>query len=96
MSIFDPRKEGAALTTPTHEGARPQKLVWLGNSQNIFTAGFSKVAEREFAVYDTRDLANPLIRKRLDDYAGIPYPFFDEDSKVLFIAGKGESAVSFF
>jgi hypothetical protein len=32
----------------------------------------------------------------LDDYAGIPFPYFDEDSKVLYIAGKGESAVSFF
>jgi hypothetical protein len=34
--------------------------------------------------------------KRLDDYAGIPVPFYDEDSKVVFIAGKGESAVSFY
>ena len=37
-----------------------------------------------------------MIKKRLDDYAGVPYCYFDEDSKVLFIAGKGESAVSFF
>jgi len=37
-----------------------------------------------------------LIKKRLDDYAGIPYPFYDEDSKVVYIAGKGESAISFF
>jgi hypothetical protein len=37
-----------------------------------------------------------LIKKRLDDYAGIPNPFYDEDSKVVYIAGKGESAISFF
>jgi hypothetical protein len=47
-------------------------------------------------VYDLRDLSQPLIKKRLDDYAGIPYPYFDDDARVLFIAGKGESAVSFF
>jgi hypothetical protein len=41
-------------------------------------------------------MSNPLIKKRLDDYAGIPFPYFDEDSKVLYIAGKGESAVSFY
>jgi hypothetical protein len=34
--------------------------------------------------------------KRLDDYAGIAFPFYDEDTKVVFIAGKGESAVSFY
>lgn len=37
-----------------------------------------------------------MIKKRLDDYAGIPFPFYDDDSKVVYIAGKGESAVSFF
>lgn len=57
LNIFDPRKEGPALSTSTHEGARPQKLTWLGNSSTIFTAGFSKVAEREYAVWDTRDLS---------------------------------------
>ena len=71
-------------------------MVWLGNSQNILTAGFSKIAEREYAVWDTRDMTQPLIKRRLDDYAGIPYPFFDEDSKVVYIAGKGETAVSFY
>lgn len=34
--------------------------------------------------------------KRLDDYAGVAFPFFDEDTKVVFIAGKGETAVSYF
>jgi hypothetical protein len=37
-----------------------------------------------------------LIKKRLDDYAGIPFTYFDEDSQVVYIAGKGESAISFF
>jgi coronin-1B/1C/6 len=41
-------------------------------------------------------MSAPLIKKRLDDYAGSPFCYFDEDSKVIFIAGKGESAVSFY
>lgn len=60
------------------------------------TCGFSKVSEREYGVFDTRDLSQPLIKKRLDDYAGVPFPFYDEDSKLVYIAGKGESAISFF
>lgn len=96
LNVFDPRKDGQALSTSTHEGARPQKLAWLGDSQTIFTAGFSKISEREYAIWDTRNISSPLIKKRLDDYAGIPFPHFDEDSRVLYVAGKGESAVSFF
>lgn len=47
-------------------------------------------------MFDTRDLSQPLIKKRLDDYAGVPFPFYDEDSRLVYIAGKGESAISFF
>jgi hypothetical protein len=34
--------------------------------------------------------------RKIDDYAGIPMPLFDEDTKVLFIWGKGESAIQFY
>jgi len=47
-------------------------------------------------VWDNRDLSKPMLMRRLDDYNGIAMPFFDEETKVVFIAGKGESAVSFY
>ena len=96
ITVFDPRKDGTTVQTLAHEGARPQKICWLGNNQTIFSAGFSKIAEREYAVWDIRDFSQPIIKKRLDDFAGIPYPHFDEDNNVLYISGKGESAISFF
>jgi len=96
LNVFDPRKEGQAMTANAHEGARPQKIVWLGDSSTILPTGFARTAERQYAVWDLRDMSQPLIMKRLDDYAGIPVPFYDEDSKVVFIAGKGESAVNFY
>jgi hypothetical protein len=34
--------------------------------------------------------------KRLDDYSGIPNLYFDEETRVVFIAGKGEQGVSFY
>jgi len=41
-------------------------------------------------------MSKPVVMKRLDDYGGIPYLFFDEDTRVMFVAGKGESAISYF
>ena len=60
------------------------------------SCGFSKLSEREYAIWDARDLAKPILKKKLDDYAGVPYPIFDEESGVVYIYGKGESAVSFY
>jgi len=93
---FDPRKEGKAMVATAHGGARPQKISWLGDSQHFMTTGFSKTSERQFAVFDTRDLSQQIVMKRLDDYGGIAMPLFDEDTGVVYIAGKGESSVSFF
>jgi len=70
--------------------------VWLGDSQHILTCGFTKLSEREYAVWDNRNFSAPLIKKQLDELNGIPYTYFDEEHKVVYVAGKGESAVSFF
>jgi len=46
LTVLDPRQEGSAIETSAHEGARPQKVVWAGNSTNLITVGFSKISER--------------------------------------------------
>ena len=96
LQFFDPRNNVACQSVGTHEGARPQKLIWLGDSQTIMSCGFSKLSEREYAVWDTRNFAAPLIKRRLDDYSGVPFTYFDEEHKVVYVAGKGESAISYF
>lgn len=47
-------------------------------------------------VWDARNFSTPLIKRRLDDYSGVPFTYFDEEHKVVFVAGKGESAISYF
>jgi hypothetical protein len=96
VNIFDPRKEGSVLSANTHEGTRPQKLAWLGQPNQVFTAGFSKIAEKEYAVFDLRDMSQPLVRRRLDEHAGIPFSYFDEETNLLYIAGKGETNINFY
>mmetsp|Transcript_2985 Transcript_2985/g.2830 ORF Transcript_2985/g.2830 Transcript_2985/m.2830 type:complete len:100 (+) Transcript_2985:64-363(+) len=62
----------------------------------FMTTGFSKVSERQYGIWDCRDLSQPLIMKRLDDFVGIPMLSFDEDTNVLFISNKGEQVTSFY
>jgi WD40 repeat protein len=97
LSVFDPRKEGnEVLQTNIHEGGKPQKLVWCGSSGNIFTVGFNKIAERQYAIWDPRNFSEPMIMKRLDEGSGSPFLHFDTDTNVVYVAGKGESAVGMY
>ena len=41
-------------------------------------------------------MTQPLVKRKLDEYSGIPFCFFDDDSKLLYIAGKGESDIGFY
>jgi WD40 repeat protein len=96
LSFFDPRKDTTCQKVSTHEGARQQKMIWLGDSQHIMTCGFSKLSVREYAVWDNRNFSAPLVKRQLDDYGGIPFSYFDEEHKLVYVAGKGESAISIF
>lgn len=96
LTVFDPRLEGSALNVGIHEGGKPQKLCWLGDSQTILTTGFSKTSDRQYGVWDIRDLSNPLCLRRMDDNTGVAFPFFDEDNKIVYIATRGETATSMF
>ena len=96
IRIFDPRAEENVLTCDSHEGARPQKVCWLGASDKILTTGFSKMSERQYGIFDIRDFSKPLVMKRFDENTGVLYPYYDEDTGLIFCVGRGENLISFF
>lgn len=52
--------------------------------------GFGKGAQREYAVWDPKKLSEPLLPYvSVDNSAGVIAPFYDEDSDLIFLAGKG-------
>ena len=96
ISVFDPRSGTESLqTSPGHEGARQQKLTWLGNSEQIFSVGF-QASERQFAIWDVRKFATPLVKRRLDEYGSVPFICYDEEHNIIFVSGKGESSTTMF
>lgn len=70
-------------------------MTWLGDSEHIFTCGF-EIVERQYAVWDVRNFATPVIKKRLDEYNSVPFLVFDEEHKIVFVSGKGESSTTMF
>ena len=56
LRTWDPRTLASSGETVAHEGVKCFKLVWLGDSNNILTCGFTKQSKREFRIFDIRDL----------------------------------------
>ncbi|CAD5214810.1 unnamed protein product [Bursaphelenchus okinawaensis] len=78
-----------------HEGIRPQRAVFV-NSDRIFTTGFTKRSERLYALRAQENLSQPLIEEEIDTSNGVLFPYYDEDSSIMYVAGKGGSAILYY
>jgi len=64
----------------------------------IISCGFGKTGtQRQFEVYDSRNLEAPILTpQKLDNGSGILMPFYDMDTDILFLAGKGDGNVRYY
>ncbi|KAF3846119.1 hypothetical protein F7725_003197 [Dissostichus mawsoni] len=96
MRVLDPRKGTLLLEKEkTHEGSRPVRAVFLSDG-NILTTGFSRMSERQVALWDPKNFAEPLCLQELDTGSGVLLPFYDPDTGVVYLCGKGESSIRYF
>lgn len=61
----------------------------MGDSNRIATTGFSKMSDRQLNIWDTDNLEKPLKSINIDTSSGVIMPFYDGDSNMLYLAGKG-------
>ncbi|KAK9321203.1 hypothetical protein V1517DRAFT_327054 [Lipomyces orientalis] len=98
IRIWDPRSEKVVVEGPGHAGAKNQRVVWMGEYDRIATTGFSRMSDRQVAIWDTTDIKKGPIGDffMLDSSAGICMPFYDEGTKCLYLAGKGDGNIRYF
>jgi len=72
------------------------RLAYLGRNDKLFSMGFSKTTERQFSLWDPRNLATAFKTENIDTSAGILMPFFDPDVNVLYLAGKGDGNIRYY
>jgi len=72
------------------------RVTFLGRRNKLFTMGFSKISERQFSLWDPRSLDKPLHTENIDTAAGILMPFYDNDTSVLYLAGKGDGNIRYY
>jgi coronin-1B/1C/6 len=96
VRIVDPRQKSIAGSAESHVGVKGGRAIWLGKHDMVLTVGFGKNAMREFKVFDIKKMDNELTTQNIDNCAGIVMPFYDEDSDLCFLAGKGDGAIRYY
>ncbi|CAL9694768.1 unnamed protein product [Knipowitschia caucasica] len=96
LRVIDPRR-GTVLKVKekVHEGTRPMRAVFLANGK-ILTTGFSRMSERQVALWDTKDLSEPMAVQEMDSSNGVLLPFYDPDTNMVYLCGKGDSTIRYF
>ena len=95
MYSYDPRSPSSVQQGNAHTGPKAIKLAWLDDNFYL-TSGFNKQAEREFAVWDSRNLQQAVTRGNLGDGLGVGHLYFDEQHNLLFTAGRGEMHIGIY
>lgn len=71
-----------------HAGTKASKVVFLGSSGRLLTTGFSRHSDRQYAIWSQHDLTVPLTCETIDSSSGVVFPFYDNDTNMVFLAGK--------
>jgi len=96
IRVVDPRSNSIAGEAVAHDGVKGSRAIWLGNTGKILSVGFSKTSDRQYAVWDPANLSASLTNENIDTASGQLMPFYDNDTTVLFLAGKGDGNVRFY
>lgn len=96
LRIFDPRTNKVALEAEGHQGTKGSRCVWMGGLDKIFTAGFTKLSERHYMIWDPKKFTEPIHNNQIDVSSGLLMPFYDEDTSVMYLAGKGDGNIRYY
>jgi len=95
VRVSDPRTGRNVFETLAHDGSKPSKMGWIAED-TIVTCGFSKMNDRQVSVWDLRNHSAPVKLVNVDQGSGVLYPFYDPDTKILFVAGKGDGNIRYY
>lgn len=96
LRVWDVRQGKPVHEAPGHTGAKNSRLVWLGEHNRFATTGFSRMSERQLALWEP-GRTDPIGGfHTLDSISGVCMPFWDDGSNCLYLAGKGDGNIRYF
>jgi len=96
IRVFDVRSGKMTHDVQGHEGVKGSRIEWLKGTDRLATTGFSKTSDRQMFIWDIGNFSDAIVKENLDTSAGILMPFYDEDTKMLYLGGKGDGNIRYF
>ncbi|CAG0887327.1 unnamed protein product [Cyprideis torosa] len=95
IRIIDVRTGNVEEEASSHEGGKATRAIFLANGL-VFTTGFNKGSERQYSLRAPEHLHNPICMVELDTSNGLLFPFYDPDTNMIYLCGKGDSVMRYF
>ncbi|XP_037396970.1 coronin-2A isoform X1 [Pygocentrus nattereri] len=95
VRIIDPRT-GHLLQESCGQSHKASKVLFLTDLNLLLTTGNSRWNQRQFALWDPEDLTEPLLEEDVDGGSGVLFPFYDPDTHMLYLAGKGDGNIRYY
>ncbi|XP_031334709.1 coronin-2B-like isoform X2 [Photinus pyralis] len=95
LRIIEPRSGIVKLEGVCHAGSKASKVAFL-NGGKLITTGFSRHSDRQYSIWDENDLSQPLVTDTIDSSSGVVFPFYDPDTNIVFLAGKGDGNIRYY
>ncbi|XP_062287588.1 coronin-2A isoform X2 [Scomber scombrus] len=89
-------RSGNLLREANSKTHKASKVLILGNMKMLLTSGTSRWNDRQIALWDQDDLSVPLLEDNLDGSSGVIFPFYDPDTHMLYLAGKGDGNIRYY
>ncbi|NXX05359.1 CORO7 protein, partial [Larus smithsonianus] len=95
LRLYEPRRSPQPQQEgPGPEGSHGARLVWVCGGDYLLVSGFDSRSERRILLYRAQALPEgPLSVLSLDVAPSTLLPFYDEDTSVVFLTGKGDTRV---
>lgn len=95
LRIIEPRSGIVVSEGQAHQGTKCSKVIFLDNNR-VLTTGFSRHSDRQFAMWNQHDLRKPLVKEEIDSSSGVVTPYFDYDTRMVYLAGKGDGNIRYY
>ncbi|BFZ15285.1 hypothetical protein BsWGS_18324 [Bradybaena similaris] len=95
IRVIDPRANSVVQEGSGHQNVKDSRVLWLGSKEFILSTGFTQARTREVRVWDPRNLSSSLSNMDIDSSTGTIMPFYDPDTSMTFLIGKGDITLNF-
>lgn len=97
LRVWDVRQQKPAQEVQSHAGAKNSRAVWMGEHDRIATTRFSRMSDRQLALWDIKAAREPIGGfQMLDSISGVCMPFWDDGTQCLYLAGKGDGNIRYY